>query len=186
MLMYRPQLFLWKGLQSPPRSSVPFKLGMIHQLAFSKKRGWPEVLGLWPPWRERLHRAQLCKGQGGSHGHRNPRWGRQARGGVWWERGEIQQSEESISKRLSGSADSRGQGSYLCLVPWACYSNICLLSVLREQAWGPGALTSFNQRRREKRLGVPINVCVRLNAYPLSWAWYVSFPPFLFVILQNI
>ena len=186
MLMYRPQLFLWKGLQSPSRSSVPFKLGMIHQLAFSKKRGWPEVLGLWPPWRERSHRAQLCKGQGGSHGHRNPRWGRQAWGGVWWERGGTQQSEESISKRPSGSADSRGQGSYLCLIPWACYSNICLLSVLREQAWGPGALTSFYHRRREKRLGVPINVCVRLNAYPLSWAWFVSFPPFLFVILQNI
>lgn len=44
MLMYRPQLFLWKGLQSPPLSSVPFKLEWFISWPLARKeaglRSW--------------------------------------------------------------------------------------------------------------------------------------------------
>lgn len=38
----------------------------------SKKRGQPEVFGLWPLWRERSQRQQVCELWSRSHRHRDP------------------------------------------------------------------------------------------------------------------
>lgn len=67
-------------------------------------------------------------------------------GGKKWEFIKV----KSIFLRVSGSADNRGQGSYLCLIPWACYSNICLLRVCGDQMF----LTFAYGRGQTGRLGV--------------------------------
>jgi hypothetical protein len=111
---------------------------------------------------EKGHSESKCEGfRAGATGIETGqrRWVRGGDGGIEWAFRKV----KSIFLRDSGSADSWGQRSYLCLIPWACYSNICLLRVFREQAWGPSLLTSFHERGQAQRLGVSIKVCVWLN-----------------------
>lgn len=81
MLMYRPQLFLSKGLQNPPLSSVPFKLGMIHQLAPARKeaslRSWAFDL-----CEEKGHKDRECVSCGAEATGTEGQWS----GGGRWER----------------------------------------------------------------------------------------------------